>query len=252
MRGARGEVNDPEGLRKLLGDVMVRNRRGEVGVEFTARKAETRRLEMGPEQRALYESAVDFCRRRFPEVYGDAATLVTVGYLRMLCASPFRFRESLVGNLLSRAQEAGAKAAVREVKDLIELADAVPWDVKLEALASDLAAHDEKAVVFTHYRGLLRYVAARLRKDKASLALFHGAMSADDKDEAVERFRGDIRVPAVDRRRQRRAQLAVCSAHRELRSAVEPDENRAADRARASHGPDPRRDRRELRIAGHD
>ena len=70
----------------------------------------------------------------------------------------------------------------------------MPWDVKLEALAGDLAAHDEKAVVFTHYRGLLRYVAARLRKDRASLALFHGAMTADDKDEAVEKFRGSARV----------------------------------------------------------
>ena len=108
VRGARGAVNDPEGLRDLLAEVMVRNRRGEVGVEFTARRAETHRLEMGPEQRELYRSAVDFCRRRFPEVYGDAATLVAVGYLRMLCASPFRFRESLVGNLLPRAREAGA------------------------------------------------------------------------------------------------------------------------------------------------
>ena len=194
VRGDKSAVNDTEGLKQLLAAVMVRNRRSEVGVEFVPRRGMTRRLPMSDEHEALHVEAVDFCRRRFREVYGDSAPLVAVGYLRMLCASPFRFRESLVGNILPRLKTAGATHLEPEVRRLVELADAVTWDAKLEALVEDLKRHKEQVVTFTHYRGLLKYVAARLRHEKIDAVPFHGGFDADQKEEAIAAFKSGRRV----------------------------------------------------------
>ena len=208
-RGDRRQCRDPEALRELLAQVMVRNRRGEVGVEFVPRHSATRRLPMMPQQQALYEAAIAFCRNWFGHLYGMSAPLVTTGYLKMLCGSPFRFRESLVRKVLPRSRENPHAALTSELEELIRLADAVPLDLKLEALVQDVMTHDEKVLIFTQYRGTLKYLAARLaaegspnktaatqgngQKRDVSLVEFHGGMNARQKDEAVEQFRGPVR-----------------------------------------------------------
>ena len=194
VKGSAGEVRDPESLRELLQNVMVRNRRGEVGIEFVPRYGETRKLPMPADQAALYRAAVDFCRRRFPEIYQSTAALVTLGYLRMLCGSPFRFRESLVRNFLPRAEQENDPNLIQEVRHLIQLSDAVRLDAKIEALMQDLRSHDEQTIIFTHYRGTLRYIAARLRSENVPWVEFHGEMTADEKDEAIAQFKSGTRV----------------------------------------------------------
>ena len=224
-RGDRRRCPDPDALRDLLDQVMVRNRRAEVGVTFVPREGETRRVELTPEQRALYEAAVQFCRTWFKALYGGTAPLVVTSYLRLLTSSPFRFRESLVNNLLPRARSRadasskkdetapeGDAAKPRKVKAvpadevdyqhlldhlhrLIELADAVQDDVKLESLVHDLKGHSERCVVFTHYSGNLPYLAARLEGEGVTTIPFHGGMDLQEKDAAIERFRrGEGRV----------------------------------------------------------
>ena len=194
VRGQAGAVKDPGSLRQLLQNVMIRNRRGEVGVHFVPRRGETRKLLMSTEQAALYKAAVEFCRRRFPEIYQSTAALVTLGYLRMLCGSPFRFRESLVRNFLPRAEQEQNRQLISEVQELVKLADAVRLDAKLEALLRDLKEHDEQTIIFTHYRGTLRYIAARLRGENIPWVEFHGEMTADAKDEAIEQFKQGQRI----------------------------------------------------------
>jgi SNF2 family DNA or RNA helicase len=193
-RGDRRKCKDPQALKELLAQVMVRNRRGEVGVQFVARHSTTRRLEMPPEQAALYEAAIDFCRDWFDELYGMSAPLVTIGYLKMLCGSPYRFRESLVRKLLPRARELKQPQLESAARKLVKLADAVPLDVKLEALVQDVMSHEDKVVVFTQYRGTLAYLATRLKSEQASCVQFHGGMNAKEKDAAIEQFRGPARV----------------------------------------------------------
>lgn len=222
-RGDRRRCPEPDALRQLLDDVMVRNRRAEVGIQFVPRQGETRRVESTPEQRALYDAALQFCRTWFTALYGATAPLVIVSYLRLLTSSPFRFRESLVNNLLPRARtfaDPGSASASPDTDDapkkakrdepppdidfdhlladlhqLIELADAIQDDVKLESLVHDLRQHDERCVVFTHYSGNLPYLAARLEGEGISTIAFHGGMDLAEKDAAIESFRrGEARV----------------------------------------------------------
>jgi SNF2 family DNA or RNA helicase len=193
-RGNPREARDPGALRQLLRQVMVRNRRGEVDVRFTQRIPETRHLEMFEPERRLYESAVQFCRERFGDLYGGAAGLVAIGYLKQLCSSTFSFRESLVGNVLPRAQATKDSQIVREAESLLRLADDVRENVKLEALVELLKSHEDRVLVFTQYRGTQDFIAARLRIEGIPHTVFNGSLSSDEKDRAIGQFRGEARV----------------------------------------------------------
>ncbi len=50
-------------LRELLADVMVRHTRGQAGVQLPPRRAHTVRLQLGPDERALYDDMSDLVRR---------------------------------------------------------------------------------------------------------------------------------------------------------------------------------------------
>jgi len=49
-------------LRELLADVMVRHARGQVGIQLPPRRAHTVRLQLGPDERALYDDVSNFVR----------------------------------------------------------------------------------------------------------------------------------------------------------------------------------------------
>jgi SNF2 family DNA or RNA helicase len=172
---------------------MVRNRRGEVGVKFTTRIPETKQLDMFEDERRLYDAATQFCRECFGILYGNAAGLVAVQYLKQLGSSSFSFRESLVHNVLPRAHAAGG-GIVLAAEKLLALADAARANVKLEALIQSVRSHDDKVLVFTGYRGTQDYIAARLRVEGLSYTVFNGSMSADDKDRAIGSFKRDARL----------------------------------------------------------
>jgi SNF2 family DNA or RNA helicase len=193
-RGNARQARDPQELRRLLRQVMVRNRRGEVGVRFTQRVAETTHLEMFEPERKLYDAAVRFCRQWFGLLYGNAAGLVAIGYLKQLCSSSFSFRESLVGNVLPRAQKTNMREVILDAEELLSLADAVKVNVKLEALTQLLKSHQDKELVFTQYRGTQDFVTARLRVEGIPHAAFNGSLGAEEKDRAIGQFRRDARV----------------------------------------------------------
>jgi len=193
-RGNKREARDPTLLTGLLKQVMVRNRRGEVGVKFTSRIPETKHLDMFEEERSLYDAATRFCREHFGTLYGGAAGLVAVQYLKQLGSSTFSFRESLVSNVLPRAEASGSRVIVSRARELLVLADAARANVKLESLVQGLRSHDDKTLVFTGYRGTQDYIAARLRVEAVPHVVFNGGMNAEEKDRAVGDFKRNARV----------------------------------------------------------
>ncbi len=192
-RGNKREARDPALLTTLLKQVMVRNRRGEVGVKFTSRIPETKHLVMFEDERRLYDAATQFCREHFGTLYGNAAGLVAVQYLKQLSSSSFSFRESLVNNVLPRAQAAGS-GILLATERMLALADTARANVKLEALMQEVRSHDDKVLLFTGYRGTQDYIAARFRAEGLPHAVFNGSMSAEEKDRAIGEFKRGARL----------------------------------------------------------
>jgi len=178
---------DAERLRRLLGEVMVRNTRAQSGLALPPRYVTTVAVEPAEGERELYEAVVRLLR----EHAGDPkARLATSTLLLEAGSSP----AALHGTL---ARLGAGDKHTRELRSatasLARAAARVDGSRKLEALV-DIAASCERVLVFTRFRNTLEYVVAGLRRQGMDPALFHGGMRAGERQAAIERFRSGARV----------------------------------------------------------
>ncbi len=174
-RGDGLSPRDPAELRRLVSEVMVRNRRATCGLRFTRRVARTLRLDLHPEEAALYADVTRLVRGLYRAGQVSSMALQT---LQMEIGS----------------SAAAAAATLRKVpggEELAERAAALGPGAKEERLLEFLVEHPESAIVFTRYRATQERLAARLLAAGRPLALLHGGLRRGEKERAVERFRAE-------------------------------------------------------------
>ncbi len=91
------------------------------------------------------------------------------------------------------------KAEIRQLRDLLRLARSVRTHPKLEFLRRVLqevlnGEEEEKVVIFTEFRGTQDFLARALRGMGYEVVTFHGGMSAEERNEAVERFQKSAQI----------------------------------------------------------
>lgn len=198
-------------LRELLADVMVRHARGQVGVALPPRRAHTVQLQLGSDERALYDDVSDFVRScirpagssETPEEgpSDDEAVLPAVHRFtlrtlqREIGSSPAAVQPTLMKlaerpemaphreTLLDLAGRAGGVRSWAKGKTLEQL------------LISQLASNrHEKLIVFTHFRATLELLADLMRGMDVDFVVYHGQLSPARKDEAIVRFEQSAQV----------------------------------------------------------
>ncbi len=179
---------NPERLRDLMRDAMIRNTRAVVALKLPRRHASTRYVDPAPLEQVAYQQLAAMIR-----------TLVSDG----------RHGERLAGrHLLTAAgsSPAAASAAVacfadRHNRDpawrtLTERWEAVASGAKELALLELIGRNpDEKKLVFVHHRESMASLARLLAARGIGFARFDGGMSGSDKDAAISDFRE--RVPVL-------------------------------------------------------
>ena len=167
---------DPEKLRSLVRDVMIRNRRASVDVRFTRRVARTFLIDPSDEERELYRDVTAAVRARF----GD-------GGARML----LMILQAEIGSSPAAAVHTLQRAGW---EDLAALAGAVRATAKERRLLDLLRESGEKAVVFTRFRGTHARLREAFREAGIEAAAVLGGMARRDREAEVERFRGEAQV----------------------------------------------------------
>jgi superfamily II DNA or RNA helicase len=180
---------NPERLRDLMRDAMIRNTRAVVALKLPRRHASTRYVDPASLEQAAYQ---------------ELAAMI-----RALVSGGSRSRERLAGrHLLTAAgsSPAAASAAVARFaarhdcdpvwRTLAERWEAVASGAKELALLELIARNpDEKKLVFVHHRETMMSLARLLAGEGVGFARFDGSMSGPDKDAAVADFRE--RVPVL-------------------------------------------------------
>ncbi|MCL7454395.1 MAG: DEAD/DEAH box helicase [Anaerolineae bacterium] len=219
----RGDPRLPKNrgrLRELLADVMVRHARGQVGVRLPPRRAQTVRLQLGPEERALYDDVSDLVRRLIglapaSEPEGEGLPVHSAGpqpasgpdgtdarlpavhrftlrtLQREIGSSPAAARSTLLALAEHRAPAAQRQALLA----LAERAGSFDSWAKGEALERLLlstqavtADRREKLIIFTHFRATLELLATMLRRLGVDAVVYHGQLSRVEKDDAIRHF----------------------------------------------------------------
>lgn len=182
-----------EQLHELLKEVMVRNRRSTVGLQFTRRWARTERLTLSPGEAELYRGATDFIRSRLRSAQNPAGLSRTVLItLQMALGSS---TEAAAGTLERMSENARLPDTLRQ--PLVELAASArgePSRAKIDRLLELLGEFPDKMVIFTQFRATQQMLAERLAAAGHDAALFHGGLTRLEKEAAVARFRGPARL----------------------------------------------------------
>jgi len=205
---ARQPRNSPT-LRRLLNDVMIRNRRSKVEITFPRRRAAIVHLQLSDAEFQLYADVTDYIRRRFRQQESNKALRLTLVTLqRELSSSPQAVASTLRKMAADREHGDGVRA---ELERFRELAESIQVGRKLHAVKEILDNYPGKFLIFTEYRATMEVIVRTLREWGVSAVAFHGGLSLQEKEEAVAAFRGDP-VERKPRRKTRAKQSAESSA----------------------------------------
>jgi len=169
-----------EELRRLLRDVMIRNRRATSGVRFTRRYATTIRVEMSDSEKRLYEGASSLIRALWAR--GEAVD-------RFL----LRTVQAELGSTPAAAWPALGRLGP-EGRALQEASREIPATRKLERLVGLVREFGDRMIVFTRFQATHQELVRALEGAGIPAASLHGGMRFREKEESLERFRRDARV----------------------------------------------------------
>src|SRR5712692_7700041 len=188
-RGDRRQPRDAEGLRRLLTEVMVRNRRATTAVALTPRVARTVTVAPTPAEQTLYAELSEFLRQSCRA--GGEVTRMMAQTLQVELGSSPQAAAATLGRLVSGMRPG---ALLRDLRRFHEQACAVGDDAKSRALLSLLRAWPDKLLVFTRFRATQEHLGEVLRQAGEPFALYHGALRRAAKETAVRAFEGPARI----------------------------------------------------------
>lgn len=180
-------------LHGLLAEVMVRNRRSTVGLQFTRRWAKTELVPPSAEERALYADVTSFVRGqlRSAKESGPLNRMALVSLQMALGSSS----QAASGTLRKIAENPKLAAADRKrLESLADRAAALSESTKVDFLLRLVSEFPDKMVIFTQFLATQEMLRRRLTGAGHDVAVFHGGLSRLEKEAAIARFRGPARL----------------------------------------------------------
>ena len=190
VRGDKRLPRDPEGLRRLLAEVMVRNRRATTPVALTRRVARTVIVEPDPAEHALYAGLSGFLREHYRR--GSGITRMMAQTIQMELGSSPRAAAVTLERLLPRES---VGSPVRDgLQSFLGRALRMREDAKSRALLGLLRSWSDKLLIFTRFRATQEHLADLLREANEPCVLYHGGLRRQEKEEAIRAFEGPCRI----------------------------------------------------------
>jgi SNF2 family DNA or RNA helicase len=180
-------------LRRLLNDVMIRNRRSNVDLQFPKRQAAVYHLNLSEIEWELYSKVTDYIRQRFRGAGSNRHLRLTLITLQKeLSSSP----QAVAATLRKMVQDHTHTDAMRaELARFEELARSIPVGRKLYAVRDIVQRYSGKLLIFTEYRQTLETIVNQLTVWGISAVSFHGGLDINEKEAAVAAFRShEVRV----------------------------------------------------------
>ena len=176
-------------LRLQVSQVMVRNRRSSTGINFTRRQAQVVLTEMASDEEVLYRQVTEMVRRFYPQNQMPLSRFTLTSLQMELGSSP----SAIMPTVERLLQNHPTPEQSHYLKQIYDLSRGLRQSAKLTALRKTLASTgNEKVVIFTHYLATLQWLKESLAE--YPLAIYHGGLSAREKDESIERFRQEARI----------------------------------------------------------
>ncbi len=194
VRGDKRLPKNTRELSRLLGKVMIRTTRSSTSIRFPDRYVETISFTLSQPERELYDRVSDFivrvARSSNPKLYQRWHFILMV-LQKEIGSSSFAAMKTL--RKCRDSKWHGLDGG--ELEQLSRLAHSIKHNSKIDGLKEVLEKRgNEKLIVFTQFLDSLGYIHRTLTGMGVPCVVFHGGLSAPEKELAVERFRRKARV----------------------------------------------------------
>src|SRR5256884_614399 len=206
VSGDHRQPSDPEGLRALTHEVMIRTRRSSVvdDRDLPPRRPRPPEVKLTRAEADLYERTTDFLRRLYREGFIQPAqeeeegkptrkgvVQIAVIHLRQrLCSSARALAESLE----HLAQGEHISPADRTIaRQLAKRAQGIKTHAKLDELTKVLNETPDRVVVFSDHRPTIQLIEERVKKLGREPIVYCGAHATAERDERMRAFHEDPR-----------------------------------------------------------
>ncbi|MCC3374335.1 DEAD/DEAH box helicase [Cohnella sp. REN36] len=188
----RRVAKNEDKLQEALGQVMIRNRRTDGGVEFTKRFVTNVPLRLSAEEMALYEAVTRYVREYAQAERGDLASMLSLVTLqREVCSSRDAVFLTLVNLFKKTAEDSPLRARIWE---LVELIKQVKANTKAEKTMELINRIQDKTIIFTEYRATQEYLLRYFQEHDLAAVPYRGGMNRGKKDWMMDLFKRRAQV----------------------------------------------------------
>lgn len=185
--GGRSLQNE-EKLKQLVEKVMIRNRRGDTGMQWPTRSVESVKISLNKEERELYDSVAEFNKIGIPGAI-HAFSMMTLR--REICSSREAALLTLQKMYNREDLNAQAKEIIQEISGKIER---VNRNSKAEKAVELIKEIDDKVIIFTEYRATQVFLQWFLKQHGISSVPYRGGFKRSKKDWMRQLFRDRAQV----------------------------------------------------------
>ena len=211
VSGDHRQPRDPEALRALTHEVMIRTRRSSVvdDLDLPARRPRHPEVKLSRAEADLYQRTTEFLRRLYREGFikpteqeepqnGAPRRRTKKGILQLalihlrqrLCSSSRALAESL-GHLAESDRISPQYRAI--AKQLAKRAEGIRTHAKLDVLTKLLKETPDRLVIFSDHRPTIQLIEERVKKLGRQPIVYWGAHSTAERDKRIRAFHEDER-----------------------------------------------------------
>jgi len=186
-KGKGRQIHEDKHLKELVNAVMIRNRRGDTGIEWTKRRVESIMIQFSEEEAALYEAI-----SKNPLSEKTASGFSTLTLQREACSS----REAVYYTLqnMLKKHENPSPQFLQSIKEIEAKVNAVSYNSKAEKALQIIQECKDKVIIFTEYRATQLYLQWFLKQHGITSVPFRGGFKRGKKDWMRELFQNHAQV----------------------------------------------------------
>lgn len=180
--------SNPAQLKRLLKEIMIRNRRDKVGIRLPQRRGGIYHLNFYPSEQKLYDEISEYIRWELERDSGDEFKILSLITLqRSVCSSPQAVKSTLLKMI---ARDDYSEKVKLKLKEFVKLCNRIKKVRKITATVEILKKFRGKYLIFTEYLHTMEVLKTELEKEGFKVGKFYGGLSGvTARRKAIEEFR---------------------------------------------------------------
>ncbi|WP_404346853.1 DEAD/DEAH box helicase [Sutcliffiella horikoshii] len=191
FRAKNRKLENDDYLKELVNKVMIRNRRGDTGIDWPKRNVESCIIEFSKEEQDLYDAINELKTDPYLPITSQFSIMTLQ---REACSS----REAVyytVKNMIERKQQENPHYQPSQgLLNIFEKIDLVGRNSKAEKVLELIQKVGDKVIVFTEYRATQMYLQWFLKQNGITSVPFRGGFKRGKKDWMRELFKNHVQV----------------------------------------------------------